>query len=72
MGKPLAYRAVGQALAKNPLPGIIPCHRVIRTDGRIGGYSSGSKKKERILIEEAIHLQKGRKRRYEGKSEVVQ
>ena len=72
MGNPLAYRAVGQALAKNPLPGIIPCHRVIKTDGNVGGYSLGSKKKERLLIEEVIHLKKGRERRYEGKSKVVQ
>jgi methylated-DNA-[protein]-cysteine S-methyltransferase len=39
-GRPAASRAVGSALAKNPLPLIIPCHRVIRTDGKMGGFSA--------------------------------
>tara|TARA_B000000475_G_scaffold150500_1_gene121195 strand:+ start:246 stop:512 length:267 start_codon:yes stop_codon:yes gene_type:complete len=39
IGKPNSYRAVANACAKNPLPIIRPCHRVIRSDGRIGGYS---------------------------------
>jgi methylated-DNA-[protein]-cysteine S-methyltransferase len=39
-GRPAASRAVGGALAKNPLPLIIPCHRVIRTDGKMGGFSA--------------------------------
>jgi len=39
-GRPAASRAVGGALAKNPLPLIIPCHRVIRSDGKIGGFSA--------------------------------
>ena len=38
-GSPRAYRAVGQALAKNPYPKYIPCHRVICSNGSIGGYS---------------------------------
>lgn len=37
LGKPRAYRAVGNALAKNPNPEKIPCHRVIRSDGSVGG-----------------------------------
>ncbi len=41
IGKPRAVRAVGQALARNPLPVIIPCHRVITSDGKLGGYSGG-------------------------------
>ena len=40
-GRPTAGRAVGNILAKNPMPLIIPCHRVIRSDGRIGGFSAG-------------------------------
>ncbi len=40
IGKPLAARAVGNALAKNPLPLIIPCHRVIHADGSIGNFSA--------------------------------
>jgi len=39
-GRPAAARAVGSALAKNPLPLIIPCHRVVRSDGKIGGFSA--------------------------------
>ncbi|MFH2012168.1 MAG: methylated-DNA--[protein]-cysteine S-methyltransferase [Pseudomonadota bacterium] len=40
LGAPKASRAVGTALAKNPLPIVVPCHRVIRKDGRLGGYSA--------------------------------
>jgi methylated-DNA-[protein]-cysteine S-methyltransferase len=40
LSRPAAARAVGNALAKNPLPLIIPCHRVIRSDGKIGGFSA--------------------------------
>jgi len=39
-GRPAANRAVGGALARNPLPLIIPCHRVLRTDGGLGGFSA--------------------------------
>ncbi len=49
MGQPAAVRAVGQALARNPLPVIIPCHRVIAGDGKLGGYSGGLKMKRTLL-----------------------
>jgi methylated-DNA-[protein]-cysteine S-methyltransferase len=42
MGRPKSSRPVGQALARNPVPIIIPCHRVIASDGTLGGYSGGS------------------------------
>lgn len=48
-GKPSAVRAVGRALSKNPIPIAIPCHRVIESDGSIGGYSSGVNIKKRLL-----------------------
>ena len=50
-GRPAASRAVGNALAKNPLPLIIPCHRVLRTDGKMGGFSApgGISFKKRLL-----------------------
>lgn len=51
LGRPGAARAVGNALAKNSLPLIIPCHRVIRSDGEIGGFSAmgGVELKEKML-----------------------
>ncbi len=56
IGQPLAMRAVGQANGKNPLPIVIPCHRVIAGDGTIGGYSSGLNVKHRLLALEGIEL----------------
>jgi methylated-DNA-[protein]-cysteine S-methyltransferase len=49
VGNPKAVRAVGQALSKNPVPIVLPCHRVIESDGSIGGYSSGVDIKRRLL-----------------------
>jgi len=49
IGDPLAARAVGQALSRNPIPIVLPCHRVIESDGSIGGYSSGVNIKRRLL-----------------------
>ncbi len=49
-----AYRAVGSALNKNPYAPRVPCHRVINSDGRLGGFASGLKKKIRILQHEGI------------------
>ena len=46
---PNAARAVGQALRKNPYPLLIPCHRVISSDGSLGGFSLGLKLKKRLL-----------------------
>jgi len=54
IGHPKAFRAVGNAVGKNPLPITIPCHRVIRCDGKIGGYSGGAGKKRRLLAREKI------------------
>lgn len=49
ISQPTAYRAVGMANGKNPIPIIIPCHRVIQKDGKLGGYSGGVKIKEVLL-----------------------
>ena len=56
IGKPLAVRAVANAIGKNPYPIRIPCHRVIRSDGSLGGYSvtGGVKKKKNLLKKEGI------------------
>lgn len=54
IGAPGSARAVGQALSKNPFAPVVPCHRVIRSDGGMGGYSGpgGVKAKRRMLAEE--------------------
>ncbi|MBF0473813.1 MAG: methylated-DNA--[protein]-cysteine S-methyltransferase [Nitrospirae bacterium] len=62
IGNPKSSRAVGQALNKNPLPIIIPCHRVIASDGKISGYAYGEKIKQMLLkIEYSRDLSRGSK-----------
>jgi len=51
IGHPGAVRATGTALAKNPVPLLIPCHRVVRSDGQIGKYSLGGARNKRTLLE---------------------
>lgn len=50
--KPGATRAVGTALAKNPIPILIPCHRVVKSDGSVGSYAFGPEMKRDLLIRE--------------------
>ena len=52
IGMPKAVRAVGTALKNNPFAPIVPCHRVIKSDGTLGGYSGGIKKKKELLDKE--------------------
>ena len=60
-GNPRAARAVGTAMATNPVPGVVPCHRVVRSDGQIGRYSAGgSGQKERMLRAEGVKVVNGR------------
>jgi O-6-methylguanine DNA methyltransferase len=57
IGRPRAVRAVGTALAHNPVPLVVPCHRVVRTDGTIGQYSlGGPANKVTILAAEGVDL----------------
>ena len=58
IGKPKAVRAVGTALRKNPWPLIIPCHRVIKSDGSLGKYAGGDtgRKKELIELERRLKI----------------
>ena len=58
IGHPNSSRAVANACGKNPYPIIIPCHRVIRSDGKLGGYSGsgGVKMKEKLLKKEGYLL----------------
>lgn len=72
IGHPAAVRAVGTALANNPIPYFIPCHRVVRTDGKIGNYGGGGPEAKRsILTLEGVQLKRlqdfaQRGYRYEG------
>ena len=52
LGDPTAARAVGQALGRNPIPIIVPCHRVLAANGRLGGFSAtgGAETKRRMLV----------------------
>lgn len=53
-GSPRATRAVGQAMAKNPLPLVVPCHRVVADHGHIGGYTGGLVRKRALLALEGV------------------
>jgi methylated-DNA-[protein]-cysteine S-methyltransferase len=54
LGKPNGVRAVGNALANNPFPLIVPCHRAIRSDCHLGGYQGGLEMKRALLTKEGI------------------
>jgi len=56
VGKSSVARAVGNALARNPFPLIIPCHRAVRSDGSLGGYAGGVSMKRRLLEYEGIEF----------------
>jgi methylated-DNA-[protein]-cysteine S-methyltransferase len=58
LGNARLARAVGQALKRNPRPITIPCHRVIRSDGSVGGYAFGVVKKRRLLAQERIAIRR--------------
>jgi len=57
---PKSYRAVGNVLNKNPFAPVVPCHRVIKSDGRIGGYNQGADKKIKLLEQEGIKIKNNR------------
>lgn len=58
LGRPLAVRAVGNAVARNPIPFVIPCHRVVRSDGRIGNYGAGGPTAKRaVLASEGVDVE---------------
>jgi methylated-DNA-[protein]-cysteine S-methyltransferase len=60
-----AYRAVGNALNRNPYSPIVPCHRVVNSDGRIGGFAKGTKAKIKMLEKEGIRIKKGKIENFE-------
>ncbi len=55
-----AYRAVGSALNKNPYAPKVPCHRVVNSDGRVGGFARGTKEKIIMLEKEGVKVRDGR------------
>ncbi len=60
IGRPRAYRAVATALKKNPLHPIVPCHRVVRSDGRFGGEEKRAKNRRKLVMKEGIPIENGR------------
>ena len=53
-------RKIGQIMRTNPFPVIIPCHRVVKSDGNIGGYAFGIERKENMLYKEGIEISNGK------------
>ena len=53
-------RAIGRIMSKNPFPVIVPCHRVILSNGKIGGYAWGEKIKANMLSKEGVKIKKGK------------
>ena len=62
-----AYRAVGNAMAKNPHPVAVPCHRIVKSDGTLGGYALGASKKIQLLKKEGIKIKNNKVVDFESK-----
>lgn len=60
IGRPRAFRVVGNALNKNPTQIIVPCHRVILSDRGVGGYAKGHKAKVELLKSEGVPIENGK------------
>src|SRR5919198_4335825 len=56
LGRPSASREIGRILGRNPNPVMVSCHRVVLSDGKVGGYANGSNKKIKLLEEEGITI----------------
>lgn len=61
LGHPRAARAIGQIMNRNPNPFVVPCHRVVASDGGVGGYAYGIKMKKEILAKEGLAFVAGDK-----------
>ena len=53
-------RTIGTIMKKNPFPVIVPCHRVVKSDGKIGGYAYGERVKSHMLLKEGIKIKDGK------------
>ena len=62
IGRPKAYRAVASALKRNPLHPVVPCHRVVKSDGSFGGDSKRAAGRRKQVIEEGVPVEDGRVR----------
>jgi methylated-DNA-[protein]-cysteine S-methyltransferase len=60
VGIPKSARAVGNAMNKNPYSPEVPCHRVVRSDGKVGGFAFGTAKKIEMLKKEGVEIADGR------------
>jgi methylated-DNA-[protein]-cysteine S-methyltransferase len=60
IGKPHAYRAVANALHKNPLHPVVPCHRVVRSDGRFGGEKKAAASRRNLVEKEGVPIENGK------------
>jgi methylated-DNA-[protein]-cysteine S-methyltransferase len=60
-----AYRAVGTAMNKNPNLIVVPCHRVVNCDGRLGNYVFGCERKQQLLESEGVHVVDGKVQDFE-------
>jgi methylated-DNA-[protein]-cysteine S-methyltransferase len=58
IGRPKAFRAVAQACGANPVPVVVPCHRVIASGGKLGGYTGGIDRKIVLLANEGVRVGK--------------
>lgn len=58
-------RVIGQIMNRNPYPVIIPCHRVVKSDGKVGGYYYGEKVKAKMLSNEGVFLKNGKIQNWE-------
>jgi len=58
--KTKAYRAIGQAMKNNPYAPLVPCHRVIKANGEIGGFARGTQEKIKLLEKEGVIITKGK------------
>lgn len=60
VGRPHAYRAVANALRKNPLHPIVPCHRVVKSDGEFGGEKNRAESRRKLVEKEGVPIENGR------------
>ena len=60
IGRPKSYRAVGNALHKNPLSPVVPCHRVVSSDGSFSGPKKGAESRRNMVAKEGVPINKGK------------